>query len=78
MPRVLRLCILVVAALCGSRLSAQTDLYIQANSPGKGKESNWLPSPKDDFVLMFRLYWPKEKDPTILNGSWKIPGVKKL
>jgi hypothetical protein len=55
-----------------------TDLYIQADSPGKDKESNWLPAPKDDFVLMMRLYWPKEKDPTILNGSWRIPGVKKV
>lgn len=54
------------------------DLYIQADSPGKDKEPNWLPAPKDDFVLMMRLYWPKEKDPTILNGSWKVPGVKKV
>ncbi len=54
-----------------------TDLYIQADSPGKDKESNWLPSPKDDFVLMLRLYWPKATDPTILNGSWKPPQVKK-
>ncbi len=55
-----------------------TDIYVQADSPGKDKESNWLPSPKDDFVLMMRLYWPKEEDPTILNGSWKIPEVKKV
>ena len=55
-----------------------TDIYVQADSPGKAKESNWLPSPKDDFVLMMRLYWPKDKDPTILNGSWKIPEVKKV
>jgi hypothetical protein len=54
-----------------------TDLYIQADSPGKDKESNWLPAPKDDFVLMTRMYWPKEKDPSILDDSWKIPGVKK-
>jgi len=25
---------------------------------------------------MLRLYWPKEKDPTIPNGSWKPPAVK--
>ena len=25
---------------------------------------------------MLRLYWPNEKDPTILNGSWKPPAVK--
>ncbi len=52
------------------------DLYIQAESPGKDKESNWLPAPKDEFILMMRLYWPKEKPPSILDGSWKIPQVK--
>jgi hypothetical protein len=55
-----------------------TDLYIEADSPGKDKESNWLPAPKDDFVLMMRLYWPKENPPSILDGSWKIPGVTKV
>ena len=55
-----------------------TDIYIQADSPGKAKEANWLPAPKDDFVLMMRLYWPKLTDPTILNGSWKPPQVKKV
>ncbi|WP_300336864.1 DUF1254 domain-containing protein [Accumulibacter sp.] len=52
------------------------DLYIQNESPGKDKESNWLPAPKGDFVLMMRLYWPKEGAPSILDGSWKVPGVK--
>jgi len=55
-----------------------TDIYVQADSPGKAKESNWLPSPKDDFVLMMRLYWPKETNPSILDGSWKVPEVKKV
>jgi hypothetical protein len=55
-----------------------TDIYIQADSPGKAKEANWLPSPKDDFVLMMRLYWPRTTDPSILNGSWKPPQVKKV
>jgi hypothetical protein len=54
------------------------DLYIQNESPGKDKESNWLPAPSGDFVLMMRLYWPSEKNPSIINGSWKIPPVKKL
>ena len=49
-----------------------TDLYIQHESPGKDKESNWLPAPAGDFVLMLRMYWPSEIDPTILNGSWMI------
>ena len=52
------------------------DLYIQNENPGADKESNWLPAPKDKFILMFRLYWPKEKDPSILDGTWKIPQVR--
>jgi hypothetical protein len=52
------------------------DLYIQHDSPGKDKESNWLPAPADAFVLMMRLYWPKEKPPSLLDGTWKIPEVK--
>ncbi len=52
------------------------DLYIQAESPGKDKEANWLPAPKDEFVLMMRLYWPKETPPSIIDGSWKPPEVK--
>jgi hypothetical protein len=52
------------------------DLYIQHESPGKDKESNWLPAPKDQFILMLRMYWPKEKPPSILDGTWKVPEVK--
>ena len=52
------------------------DLYIQHESPGAEKESNWLPAPKDKFILMMRLYWPKEEAPSIIDGSWKIPHVK--
>ena len=51
------------------------DLYIQNESPGKDKEANWLPAPQDEFILMLRLYWPKENDPTILNGTWQPPAV---
>lgn len=54
------------------------DLYVQNESPGKDKEQNWLPAPKDKFILMMRLYWPKEKPPSILDGGWKIPGVKEI
>ncbi|WP_038972004.1 DUF1254 domain-containing protein [Bradyrhizobium genomosp. III] len=55
-----------------------TDLYVQKDSPGKDKESNWLPAPSGDFVLMMRLYWPNEKNPSIIDGSWKIPPAKKV
>ncbi len=52
------------------------DLYIQNESPGKDKEANWLPAPKDKFILMLRLYWPYEPPHvSILDGSWKPPAV---
>ena len=53
-------------------------LYIQKNSPGKAKESNWLPAPDDTIYLVMRLYWPKETPPSILppgDGTWKPPAV---
>jgi hypothetical protein len=52
-------------------------LYFQNESPGADKEANWLPAPKGDFIAMLRMYWPKDQSPTILNGSWKPPGVEK-
>uniref|UniRef100_UPI000593FA5A DUF1214 domain-containing protein n=1 Tax=Legionella tunisiensis TaxID=1034944 RepID=UPI000593FA5A len=51
------------------------DLYIQHQSPGKEKESNWLPAPAGSFILMFRFYWPK---PVIIDGQWQLPEVKKI
>ena len=60
-----------------SNPDGSTDLYVQNESPGKDKESNWLPAPKGKFILMLRLYWPNENNPSIINGSWKIPPVKK-
>jgi hypothetical protein len=55
------------------------DVYIQNESPGKDKEANWLPAPKDRFILCLRLYWPYEPPHvSILDGSWKPPAVKKV
>jgi hypothetical protein len=51
------------------------DLYLQADSPGKAKEANWLPAPKGKFVPMLRLYWPKDTPPSIIDGSWKPPAI---
>ena len=52
------------------------DLYVQNESPGSERESNWLPAPKEKFILMLRMYWPEEKAPSIIDGSWKIPQVR--
>lgn len=52
------------------------DIYVQAVSPGKTLESNWLPAPaNEDFSLVMRMYWPHQ---SVLDGSWKIPGLEKI
>lgn len=47
-------------------------VYIQKDSPGKDKESNWLPAPNGPFFVVLRIYWPKEE---VLNGTWKQPPI---
>jgi hypothetical protein len=48
-------------------------LYVQSDSPGTDKESNWLPAPAGaDFTLYVRAYWPKA---AVLDGSWTPPAV---
>jgi hypothetical protein len=47
--------------------------YIQNSSPGKDKESNWLPAPKGPFMVVLRLYWPKD---AALDGTWKNPPMQ--
>jgi hypothetical protein len=51
------------------------ELFIQASNPGPDKEAHWLPAPNGPFVLMMRLYWPKENPPSLLDGTWKPPSV---
>jgi len=53
-------------------------LYFQHDSPGKAKEANWLPAPEGPFALTLRMYWPNTKPPSILDGTWQPPGVKKV
>ena len=56
-------------------------LYIQKDSPGADKESNWLPAPDGPIYLVMRLYWPRVEAPSILppgDGTWKPPGLVKV
>lgn len=55
-------------------------LYVQKDSPGKDKESNWLPAPDGPIYMVMRLYWPKTEPPSILppgQGTWSPPALVK-
>jgi len=51
------------------------DIYIQNESPGPDKESNWLPAPAGEFNLAMRLYSPRRE---ALDGPWTPPPVKRM
>jgi hypothetical protein len=47
-------------------------IYFQTDSPGKDKESNWLPTPAGPFWPIFRTYGPGK---AILDKTWKLPTI---
>jgi len=51
------------------------DIYIQKYAPNRTLAANWLPAPNDDFVLILRLYSPKQ---IVLNDKWNLPLVNKI
>jgi hypothetical protein len=50
-------------------------LLIQKNSPGKAKQSNWLPAPDGPFYMVLRLYGPEE---SALEGEWTPPPAVRI
>ncbi len=50
-------------------------IYFQAESPGKDKESNWLPTPNGPFWPVLRTYGPGK---AIRAGTWKTQPVKRV
>jgi hypothetical protein len=48
-------------------------LYVAHESPGKDKESNWLPAPSGKYSLVARIYGP---GPSLMDGSWKLPPLQ--
>jgi hypothetical protein len=55
-------------------------IYIQKDTPGADRESNWLPAPNGPIYLIMRLYWPSTTPPSILpvgEGTWQVPGIKR-
>jgi hypothetical protein len=56
-------------------------IYVQKDSPGKDKESNWLPAPDGPVYMVMRLYWPTTEPPSILppgEGTWQPPAVVQM
>ena len=52
------------------------DIYIQPESPGEKKESNWLPSPLSGTLgVTMRLYAPMAE---ALDGRWNPPAIKRI
>jgi hypothetical protein len=55
------------------------DLYFSHTQPSGVAQANWLPAPSGNFILMLRMYWPKENPPSILppsNPTWQPPPVQ--
>ena len=51
------------------------DIFIQHESPGRDRESNWLPSPARGMLgVTMRLYAPQ---PQALDGRWVPPAITK-
>ena len=51
------------------------DLYLQHDSPGADKESNWLPTPSGDFRPLIRMYQPGAE---VLDGSYELPAITRV
>lgn len=51
-------------------------IYLQSDSPGAEKESNWLPTPQTgNFRPMLRMYQPK---PPVLDGTYLLPAIRRI
>ncbi|BCP55598.1 membrane protein [Kaistia sp. 32K] len=51
------------------------DIVVQADSPGKDKEANWLPAAKGRFQPSMRIYSPRAE---VLDSSWSPPPFTRL
>lgn len=50
-------------------------IYIQHESPGEDKASNWLPAPGEAFTLLLRAYIPGDG---LIQGTWEPPAVTRV
>ncbi len=50
-------------------------IYMQVESPGEDRASNWLPTPAGGFRPILRVYGPGD---AILDGSYQLPRIERL
>ncbi|MBI5248644.1 MAG: DUF1254 domain-containing protein [Desulfomonile tiedjei] len=50
-------------------------VYVGSKSPGKSRESNWLPAPKGTSSVYIRCYWAEQ---AVLDGTWQPLQVEKV
>jgi hypothetical protein len=47
-------------------------IYLGHDSPGAGRENNWLPAPAGAYNIVTRVYGPSE---AAIKGDWKLPAL---
>jgi hypothetical protein len=52
------------------------EILLQA-APPAGHEANWLQVPEGRYAVVLRLHAPRERPPSVLDGSWKAPAIGK-
>jgi hypothetical protein len=50
-------------------------IWMQTDSPGPDRESNWLPTPAGRFRPVLRMYQPQQP---VLDGSYVLPPVRRV
>lgn len=49
---------------------------VAAPQGNRADQANGLPAPTGKFILMLRMYWPSEQNPSILDSSWSMSAVR--
>ncbi|HYB88833.1 MAG TPA: DUF1254 domain-containing protein [Streptosporangiaceae bacterium] len=51
-------------------------IYLQAETPGKEKEANWLPCPSGgEWFVILRMYLPR---PEVIKAEWECPPIEQI
>ena len=51
------------------------DIYMSHTKPKGVPQYNWVPTPEEEFKILFRMYWPNKY---ILQGKYQLPEIIKI